>query len=258
MLYCHDGQNLFSTCGPEAAFGWGPWEVDFWIDRLSAYGMIREVIVVSFDCHPKDRYVEYRGPAAEGGDNTKWERHKTFVCDELRPAINSWFRTLADRENTGVLGSSMGGLASFVLCWERPDVFGLCAAVSPAFVVEHRHFLEKVVAPVRANELEETILGRRQRFKLYIDAGTVSGHGDDGLSATTDLVRECQRLGWKDDDELYFFVDAAPLNDGEMWASGFPFDKREEAKVSMHNEGYWRLRVWRALCFLYPPHEHSD
>lgn len=252
MLYAHDGQNLFSTSGPAAAFGWGPWELDLWTDRLVGEGLMKEIIIVAFDCHPKDRYIEYRGPSHAGPDHDdSYRAHRTFVCDELRPAINSWFRTLPDRENTGIIGSSMGGLGSFVLCWERPDVFGRCASVSPAFLVENRHFLEKVVARTRKEDLDG-ILGGRSRFKLYIDSGALSPNGgDDGLAATTDIVGHVQRLGWTEDD-FYFFVDAQPLNEGEMWFSGFPFDKRDEARWSMHNEGYWRLRVWRALSYLFP------
>jgi hypothetical protein len=30
-------------------------------------------------------------------------------------------------------------------------------------------------------------------------------------------------------------------------------DKWKEAQRSQHNEFYWRLRVWRALTFLFPP-----
>ena len=35
--------------------------------------------------------------------------------------------------------------------------------------------------------------------------------------------------------------------------AGLRRDKWAEAKVSQHNEFYWRQRVWRALTFLFPP-----
>src|ERR1051325_3651554 len=45
VLYIHDGQNAFSTAGPGAAFGWGPWEFDKTADRLIAENKIEEIIM---------------------------------------------------------------------------------------------------------------------------------------------------------------------------------------------------------------------
>ncbi|KAI9026961.1 Alpha/Beta hydrolase protein [Hyaloraphidium curvatum] len=260
VLYAHDGQNLFSTLGPGAAFGWGPWEIDLWIDRLVHLRLMREVIVVAFDCHPKDRYVEYRGPAfrdkVHGADDVKYEKHKKFVCDELRPAINGWFRTLTDRENTGVMGSSMGGLASVVLAWERPDVFGLCCSVSPAFVVEQRYFMDAILERTTQKHLKEGVLKGRGRFRIYMDSGVISSRGgDDGFAATKDAATALVKLGWHEGQDFLFFVDWHPLKPHDLDWAGIPPDKRGEALHSQHNEAYWRLRIWRGLCFLYP---HDD
>jgi hypothetical protein len=49
------------------------------------------------------------------------------------------------------------------------------------------------------------------------------------------------------------YVDAKPLSLAELEKAGLRRDKRAEAQTSQHNEFYWRLRVWRALTFLFPP-----
>jgi len=43
------------------------------------------------------------------------------------------------------------------------------------------------------------------------------------------------------------------LTEAELEKAGLRPDKWREAQSSQHNEFYWRLRVWRALVFLFPP-----
>jgi hypothetical protein len=43
-----------------------------------------------------------------------------------------------------------------------------------------------------------------------------------------------------------------PCTDQELEKTGLPFDKWHEAQRSQHNEFSWRMRVWRALVFLFP------
>ncbi len=42
------------------------------------------------------------------------------------------------------MGSSMGGLIAFYLGWEYPQVFSMVACLSPAFLVNHSKWVEKV------------------------------------------------------------------------------------------------------------------
>jgi hypothetical protein len=56
-----------------------------------------------------------------------------FIIEELMPEVNRHFRTRVGSGSTGTMGSSMGGLISFWLCWKHPDRFGLGACVSTHF-----------------------------------------------------------------------------------------------------------------------------
>jgi predicted alpha/beta superfamily hydrolase len=258
VLYLHDGQNVLSTAGPHVAFGWGSWDVDLTVERLVAERRMREIILVAVD-NTRDRYAEYRGraaavtpadnvhpnsPGADPGGNAAYERYARFLVEELKPAVDRRFRTLADPAHTGVLGSSMGGICSLALAWDHPDVFGLAASMSGAYQVENRGFLEGVL---------KTCRGSPKTLRLYFDCGAKSGNaGDDGRADTEAVVAELRRIGWRDGANLCYFLDTPPLTAEQLAPFKLPADKLKEAQTSQHNELYWRLRVGRPLEFLFP------
>jgi enterochelin esterase-like enzyme len=263
VLYVHDGQNVFSSAGMDCCFGWGNWELDRSVDRLCAEGRMREIIIVAVD-NSRSRYKEYRGrlhaeerprrlkakkpaPVAPTNtpDNVNFDAYANFLVKELKPRIDQEFRTLKTAANTGVLGSSLGGICSLSLAWEFPRVFGRAASLSGSFQIERRNFIEQVLRPYDA---------KPKALRLYLDSGTVDFTGDDdGRKLTGSIVTELRRIGWKDEKNLRHFTDSARASEHEMEQAGLRRDKWGEAQKSQHNEFYWRLRVWRALEFLFPP-----
>ena len=262
MLYLHDGQNVFSSAGPDCCFGWGNWGLDRTVDRLCAEGRMREIIIVAVD-NSRARYKEYRGrlhaeeppskgkakktaPAATNAlDNARFDAYANFLIKELKPRIDREFRTLKTSANTGVMGSSLGGICSVSLAWEFPRVFGRAASLSGSFQIERRNFLEQALRPYD---------GKPKTLRLYLDSGTIDFTGDDdGRKLTNLIVTELRRIGWKDEKNLRHFTDAAPASEHAMEQAGLRRDKWGEAQKSQHNEFYWRLRAWRALEFLFPP-----
>lgn len=255
VLYLHDGQNVFSSAGEYCCFGWGNWELDRTADRLIAEGRMREIIMVAVD-NSRSRYKEYRGrlqpdaaagkarkPATNSLDNARYDAYAKFLVGELKPRIDREFRTLKGAANTGVLGSSMGGIASVALAWDHPKTFGLAASLSGAFQVEKRNFLERTL---RART-------RAKPFRCYLDSGVMDYTGDDdGRKDTEAVAAELRRLGWKDGKNLLHFTDPRPLTDEELERTSLPRGKWAEARGSQHNEFYWKLRAWRALAFLFP------
>ena len=244
VLYLHDGQNLFSSAGTNICFGWGNWELDKTVDELSRVGKMQEVILVAIDNSPA-RYAEYCGRHHGGGTNanTEYENYVSFLVQELRPRIDSRYRTRPEPRNTGAMGSSMGGICSVVLAWDHPEAFGKAASLSGAFQVEQTHFLNNVLHPYQ---------GKAKPTRLYLDSGTVDFMGgDDGQKLTSAVVEEYKRIGWG--ENLMHYVDLKPLTLAELETAGLRRDKWGEAQTSQHNEFYWRLRVWRALTFLFPP-----
>jgi predicted alpha/beta superfamily hydrolase len=245
VLYLHDGQNLFSSAGTNICFGWGNWELDKTVDALCQAKKIQELMLVAVD-NTSARYLEYCGRhhPPDTNANTEFENYASFLVRELKPKIDSDYRTKPEPANTGLLGSSMGGLCSIVLAWEHPDVFGRAASLSGAFQVEETHFLNNVVRPYQ---------GKAKQTHLYLDSGVVDFMGgDDGRKLTEAVAQEFRRIGWSE-KTLMHYVDVKPLTLPELKNAGLRQDKWAEAQTSQHNEFYWRLRVWRALTFLFPP-----
>ncbi len=243
VLYLHDGQNVFSFAGTNVAFGWGSWELDKTCDALSRSNKMHEVIMVAVD-NTRERLPEYSGSTHFlGTTNTPFENYSAFLIQELKPRIDKEYRTMPRPENTGVMGSSLGGLCSLALAWYHPDVFGLAASLSGAYQVNHTNFLENVLEPYR---------GKPKSFRIYLDSGSVDFMGgDDGRSLTEAVAGELRRIGW--DKELQLYLDAKPMTAAELEKSGLRHDKWKEAETSQHNEFYWRERAWRPLTFLFPP-----
>lgn len=127
VLYMHDGQNVFDN----ATSFVGEWGVDETLDSLAALGK-KGVIVVAVD-HGGDKrldeYSPWKNAKYGGGEGDKYVE---FLVKNLKPWIDSHYRTLPDRLNTGIAGSSMGGLISLYAILKHPEVFSRAGVFSPA------------------------------------------------------------------------------------------------------------------------------
>jgi predicted alpha/beta superfamily hydrolase len=128
VLYLQDAQNLFNEKSP-----FGNWEIDKKLAVMAEYG-IGDIIIVAIEHGEKERVLEYNvGRTILGnGDGKKYIR---FVTDTLKPLIDKTYRTKPDREHTGIGGSSMGGLVSFLAGIMYPEVYGKLMIFSPSLWV---------------------------------------------------------------------------------------------------------------------------
>ncbi len=248
VLYVHDGQNAFSTVGDYVAFGWGNWQLDKTAHDLARAGQMQEIIIAAIDCSD-ERYREYRGPAASHGAGATppaddpFSRYSRFLIAELKLRIDREYRTLPGPSHTATLGSSMGGVCSLALGWQWPNIFGKVASLSGAFQVERRALIRNL----------RRYIGPPKPLRVYLDSGVVDdAGGDDGCQHTEAVAKELRRIGWRDGIDLLRFTDEPPLTKPQLESAGLPREKWAEATASQHNEFYWRLRVWRALAFLFP------
>lgn len=128
VLYLLDGQNMFDKSASYA----GEWQVDESLNALHAKGD-SGIIVVGIDNAGVKRIDEYSPwvhPQAGGGEG---EAFIDFIVETLKPYIDQQYRTRSDRMNTGILGSSVGGLISFYAGLAHPETFGKVATFSPSF-----------------------------------------------------------------------------------------------------------------------------
>lgn len=205
VVYAHDGQNLFDP----RAIG-GGWRAGETLDREIAAGRVEDLILVGV-ANTSARMDEYM-PPEEGGTADRYGR---FLIDELKPWVDSRFRTRAGRDDTGVLGSSLGGLVSFYLGWERSDVFGRVGSLSGSFWLR--------------GHLDAIALDAPRDLRVWLDSGTAGSSGDsyeDTVAARDLLLAKGAALGGRVAHE----VDAG----------------------AGHNEAAWRGRFGRALGFLFP------
>lgn len=206
VLYMHDGQNLFDP--KTSSFG-TDWQVDESCDSLIKMGKIPPVIVVGIN-NTADRNLEY-SPGSKG------TAYMNFIIYQLKPMIDSTYRTLTDRKHTFVGGSSMGGLISMMLVWEHPKVFYGAICMSPAFQYQDFDYIPKITSDKTS----------KKNIKIYFDIGTVGLETQlqPGLDAMVKALNSKDYLKNKD----YFYV------------------KEENAK---HTEADWARRLPKALIFL--------
>ncbi len=128
VMYMHDGQNVFDKA---TSFS-GEWGVDETLNNLANAGD-KGCIVVGIDNGGADRISEltpWKNAKYGGGDGGKYAK---FIVETLKPYIDANFRTKADRLNTAIGGSSLGGLESMFAAAEYQSVFSKALIFSPSF-----------------------------------------------------------------------------------------------------------------------------
>src|ERR1700746_400189 len=159
VLYMQDGQNLFD---PATSFIQGKyWRVGETADRLIAEGAIQPLVIVGIYNTGKRRLREY-SPSKDrrlGGGGA--DRYGRMLTREIKPFIESQFRILSGAGNTGIAGSSLGGLLTIYLGLKYRQIFGRVAALSPS-VWWNQRWIVNYVARGRVEP----------RPRMWLDAGT--------------------------------------------------------------------------------------
>ena len=128
VLYMHDAQNLFDAITSFA----GEWEVDETMNSLFSRGY-KVPLVVGIDNGGSDRMGEYTtwsNAQYGGGDG---EKYMQFIVETLKPYIDQHYRTLPDRNNTAIIGSSLGGIITHYGGLKYQEVFSKVGLFSPSY-----------------------------------------------------------------------------------------------------------------------------
>jgi predicted alpha/beta superfamily hydrolase len=198
VLYMHDGQNLFDLYTSFA----GEWEVDETLNALHAAG--KEVpIVVGIDNGGANRLAEYTpwsNPAYGGGDGELYAR---FIVETLKPFIDSHYRTKPQREFTGVMGSSLGGLISHFIGLNYQDVFSKAGIFSPSFWYSDSSYVFAYqtgkISPLRYYVMGGTneSASLEHEMNLMVDTLKAAGFNDDELSLKVIAGGQHNELLWR-------------------------------------------------------------
>jgi len=182
VMYMHDGQNLFDSY---TSFS-GEWKVDESIGIMMDNGYAG-TIVVGID-NSSDRLNEYSpvwtvaSAYTTNITNPSGDKYAAFIVDTVKPYVDGHFNTNPSRETTGVGGSSMGGVISFYMAMEYPEVFGYALLFSTAMQVYADLTTENYIA---SKDFSNTAM----LPKLYIYAGgTATSPHPSGESVLTKYI----------------------------------------------------------------------
>ncbi len=217
VLYLQDGQNLFDAA---TAFLGNEWGLDETAERLISTGQIEPLIMVGVYNTGMKRIEEYTQVRDRRGRGGQARRYGKLIVDDLKPFIDQRYRTYRDQANTGLGGSSLGGLVTMYLGLEYPNVFSKLVVMSPSVWWANRDIMHRVQK-----------LKKKPPLKIWLDIGTAEGSNAlaterDALSLRDALIEK----GWELGRDLAFDIDEG----------------------AGHNEQAWGHRIGDALKFLYP------
>lgn len=218
VLYLQDGQNLFD---PITAFGGNDWRADITADDLIHRGAIEPVILVGVYNTGVRRISEYTPTrdrrSRKGG---KAERIARMLAREVKPFIDSQYRTRKGAAHAGVGGSSLGALVALTTGLTYPRVFGKLAILSPAVWWDERAILKLPALPPA-----------RRRSRIWLDAGAAEGNSPRQVIEDLRLLRDALvDKGWREGVDLCY----------------------REIPDAGHNERAWGARFGRVLEYLFP------
>ena len=220
-LYLNDGQNLFETA---TSFTGVEWQVDETADRLIREGAVPPMIIVGIDNAGKDRIREYMPHRSMNPMmlRVQGRYYPDFLMKEVMPFVERGYRVAVGPENTGLGGSSLGGLIALYTAMVRPGVFGRLLVESPSLWVSHRQ------------AIKESRSVRVWPERIYLGVGTAEAGSAERSRTVVDDVRE-----------LAAILRRAVLS-----------EKRLRLVIkdgAVHNEAAWAERFPEALRFLFGP-----
>ena len=143
VLYMFDGQNVFFDA--DATYG-KSWGVADYLDYTDT-----PLIVAAVECNAgpnNERLVEYSpyrfDDPTYGHFDGKGQATMSWFIHRFKPFIDHNFRTLPDRRNTILAGSSMGGLMALYGASAYNSVFQRAACLSPSLWVAPGKVMELI------------------------------------------------------------------------------------------------------------------
>jgi predicted alpha/beta superfamily hydrolase len=218
VVYMHDAQNLFM----DETSGFGEWKVDETVNALSKLNAL-DVIVVGIDHGEEFRLSEYSPYNYKYAENPEGDAYLDFVVNTLKPRIDSSYRTLPDKANTAMIGSSLGGLISHYAGFKYPDTFGKIGVFSPSYWLS-----EDIYSLLKSNQP-----------KLYLLTGTEEGYSS--LSDTRRMKDSLLQNGFNETNFYYKEVEGGKHNE-IFWSASLAealcwlFDKPIPNKNPLLNE----------------------
>ncbi len=215
VLYMQDGQNLFE--GRDAYVKGQYWRLGETADTEIAAHRVGPLIIVGVYHTGYQRVTEYTPTEAKRVGGGLADAYGQLLVDEVKPFVDATYRTVPDELNTGLGGSSLGGLVSLYLGLKYPSIFSRVAVLSPSVWWDRRVILRHVRAA-----------RPKPRLRIWLDMGTAEGR--KALEDVRLLRDGLFSAGWVEGEDLAY----------------------SEHKGARHSETAWATRVAPMLRYLYP------
>ncbi len=212
VLYMHDGQNLFDRYTSFA----GEWKIDETIGAMmdEGYG---GTIVVGID-NSADRLNELSPSWPIGTsayetmfNDTSGEKYAEFIVATVKPYVDAHFNTDPGKDQTGIGGSSMGGIISFYMAMTYPEVFGYALIFSPAMYVYQTETLNEFLEGMDFSKSSDWP-------RLYVYAGGL----ETTITPYVDIIKNGLIDHGYDGDKIATLVDPNKNHNESAWSQYFP------------------------------------
>lgn len=211
VLYMLDGQNVFD--GNTAFIKGKEWRGDENAEVLINARLVAPIIIVAVANGEEKRVDEYT-PVKQGDfGGGKADNYIRFIKTELMPWVEKTYPVKKGAANTGLAGSSLGGLFTAYAGFQHPSSFGRLGIVSPSVWWGDRYIVKNA---------------KKTSARIWLDIG--AKEGPQAVADTRAFNDKLVELGWKPGKDLAYYEVA----DGE------------------HNETSWANRVGEMLMFLFP------
>ena len=209
VIYFHDGQNMFDGRTSYV----GEWHADETLEKLADEGI--EAIAVAVPNAQDDRFDEYspwsgrvpfrrRRVVGHGGLYMEW------LLGSVKPLVDQSFPTRRDREGTGTMGSSLGGLISLYAGYRYADIFGFVGAMSPSI----RWTDSRIV------ELYGAWPSLQPRPRIHLDMGGREWRG--AFEDVRDFRDTLVKVGWRAGEDLNYVEDRYATHHEDFWSKRLP------------------------------------
>ena len=217
VLYLNDGQNLFD---PATSYIKGrTWMIREHADAAIEAGEVEPLVIVGIYNTGDRRLAEYTHEKDWQMGGGEADSYGALLTLELMPWIAEHYRVRSEREQTGLGGSSLGGLVSLYLGLKYSESFGRLAVLSPSVWWNHKSIL---------GVLNETAPVLEHKPRIWLDVGDHEGRMT--LRDSEQLAKRLRANDWIDEENLHF----------------------ERIHGGTHDEGSWAQRVKPLLRFLFP------
>eukprot|EP01103_Thecamoeba_quadrilineata_P015844 TRINITY_DN511_c0_g1_i2.p1 TRINITY_DN511_c0_g1~~TRINITY_DN511_c0_g1_i2.p1 ORF type:complete len:296 (+),score=37.82 TRINITY_DN511_c0_g1_i2:62-949(+) len=231
VLYLHDGHAIFGDSGRYS----GSWKVSETLTELYHNRVIEKVIACAII--PNDRAREYSHKiwfSKMGGGGVY--SYAAWTCLHLKKWVDENYRTR--KEDGAIIGSSLGGLASFLIGLFYPNEFRCIGSLSPAYGagIDNQKFYGSYEPDSRIKDsllIEVTRNGLQKPFnerpKIWMSWGLRRNGGYHNEVLEDQCARRGREMaellkddfGFRQGQDLYIYEDAIGGHEEIAWAYHF-------------------------------------